>query len=363
MATEAATIAKATYGALPDGTAVDAYTLRNSRGMTAQILTYGGIISAIEVPDRSGEMANVVLGYRDLNGYVAQRDTYFGAIIGRYGNRIAKGRFTLGAKTVTLAVNNGPNALHGGLVGFDKVVWQAVMAAGNGGPAVLRLAHVSRDGDQGYPGTLSLHVTYTLADDNALHIGYRAETDKDTVVNLTNHTYFNLAGEASGDVMEQQLTIDADRYTPVDPTLIPTGELAPVAGTPFDFRKPKAIGLQLCDDDAQLLIAHGYDHNWVLNRSAGDPATLAVRGYDPGSGRTVEVLTTEPGVQVYTGNFLTGAEVGTSGKIYRQTDGWTAETQHFPDSPNHTSFPTTELHAGQTYSSETTFRFSTGAGR
>ncbi len=360
---KAATIAKASYGTLADGSAVEVYTLQNGHGMTVKILTYGGIINEIDVPDRSGKAANVVLGYRNLDGYVKEAGTYFGAIIGRYGNRIAKGHFTLDGKQYTLAINNDPNALHGGLKGFDKAVWTAASASATGGPAVLRLTHVSPDGDQGYPGTLKLQVTYTLGDDNALGIAYQATTDKDTVLNLTNHTYFNLAGEASGDVMNQELTILADRYTPVDATLIPTGELAPVAGTPFDFRKPKAIGLQLRDDNAQLLIAHGYDHNWVLGHSAGAAPSLAVRGYDPASGRTVEILTTEPGVQVYTGNFLVGAEAGTSGKIYRQTDGWTAETQHYPDSPNHPAFPTTELRPGQTFNSQTIFRFSAGAHR
>ena len=358
-----ATIAKSFYGTLPDGGAVDAFTLQNSRGMTVKILTYGGIISEIDVPDRTGKAENVVLGYRNLAGYVAQQGTYFGAIIGRYGNRIARGRFALDGKQYALAINDAPNSLHGGLKGFDKVVWTVASASASGGSAILALEHASPDGDQGYPGALSLQVTYTLEDDNALHIAYQARTDKATVLNLTNHTYFNLAGEASGDVMGQELTIDANRYTPIDPTLIPTGELAPVAGTPFDFRKPKAIGLQLRDDDPQLLIAHGYDHNWVLDRNADAPASLAVRGTDPASGRVVDILTTEPGVQVYTANFLVGVEVGTGGKIYRQTDGWAAETQHFPDSPNHPAFPTTELQAGQTFSSETIFRFSVAGGR
>ena len=226
----------------------------------------------------------------------------------------------------------------------------------------MQLRYESPDGDQGYPGALSTRVTYCVGNDDALHIAYEASSDRDTVLNLTNHTYFNLAGEASGDVTKQQLTIDADRYMPVDATFIPTGELAPVAGTPFDFRTPKAIGTQLRDSDPQLRIARGYDHNWVLNRSAGTPASLAVRGFDPSSGRAVDVLTTEPGVQVYTGNFLDGAEAGTSGSSYRQTDGWTAETQHFPDSPNQPAFPTTTLLAGETFRSETIFRFWTEPG-
>ncbi len=353
-------IERAHYADLSDGSAVEQYTLSSPTGLRVKILTYGGTITAIDVPDRAGRTANVVLGYPDIGGYLSEKSTYFGAIIGRFANRIANGRFTLGGREYSLAVNNGENALHGGLRGFDKVVWEAHASAAQNGPATLSLAHVSPDGDEGYPGTLAVGVTYTLEGD-ALRIAYRAETDRDTVLNLTNHTYFNLAGEASGDALAQELTIDAEAYTPVDATMIPTGEIAPVAGTAFDFRKPRPLGLHLRDDDPQLLLAQGYDHNWVLNRKAGDPPSLAVRGFDPASGRTVDVLTTEPGVQVYSGNFLAGTQTGSGGKIYRQSAGWTAETQHFPNSPNNLRFPTTELRAGQIFSSETIFRFSARA--
>ncbi len=355
----AATIRRAFYASLPDGTAIDEYTLASAAGLRVRIITYGGTITAIDAPDRAGRTANVVLGYPDIRGYLSEQSTYFGATIGRYGNRIARGRFSLGGREYTLAVNNGRNALHGGAIGFDKVVWEAHAASEAGGSASLSLTHVSPDGHEGYPGTLSVGVTFTLTD-AALHIAYRATTDRDTIINPTNHTYFNLAGEASGDALAQELTIDADAYTPVDETMIPTGEIATVAGTPFDFRLPRALGLHLRDDHPQLLFAQGYDHNWVLNRTAGDSPTRAVRGYDPASGRTVEVLTTEPGVQVYTGNYLAGTQVGSGGKIYRQSAGWTAETQHFPNSPNQFSFPTTTLRAGQIFRSETVFRFSAG---
>ena len=356
----AATIERAFYGSLPDGTAIDEYTLANPAGLRVKIITYGGTIVAIEAPDRAGRTANVVLGYADLRGYLGEPTAYFGATIGRYGNRIARGRFSLGGREYALAVNNGRNALHGGGQGFHRVVWEADASSGADGSASLALSHVSPDGHEGYPGILSVRVTYTLSG-NALHIAYHATTDRETIFNPTNHTYFNLAGEASGDVLAQELTIEADGYTPVDATMIPTGEIAPVAGTAFDFRRARPIGLHIRDDDTQLLYAQGYDHNWVLNRKAGDPPTLAVRGYDPVSGRTVEVLTTEPGVQVYTGNYLAGTQVGSGGKIYRQSAGWTAETQHFPDSPNRSQFPTTTLQAGQVFNSETVFRFSVGA--
>ena len=293
-----------------------------------------------------------------MRGYISGESTYFGSLIGRFANRIAHGRFALDGREYALAVNNGPNALHGGRIGFNRAVWDATVRTEATGPA-LALRHVSPDGDEGYPGTLTVDVTYTL-DDRSLQIAYAATTDRHTIVNLTNHTYFNLAGETSGDVLQQELTIAAARYTPVDATSIPTGEHAPVAGTPFDFRRPKAIGRDLRDDDEQLVFTHGYDHNWVLDRTAGDPPSLAVRGYDPVSGRCVEVLTTEPGVHVYTGNYLDGTNVGSGGKIYRQSAGWTAETQHFPDSPNRPNFPSTELRPGESFRSETVFRFSAG---
>jgi aldose 1-epimerase len=353
-------IERAHYARLSDGRAVEQYTLASASGLRVKIITYGGTITAIDAPDRAGRAANVVLGYPDIGGYLSEKSTYFGALIGRFANRIAGGRFTLRGRDYSLAVNDGPNSLHGGRRGFDKAVWAAHASGEPDGHATLSLTHVSPDGDEGYPGTLAVRVTYVLEED-ALRIAYRAETDRDTVLNLTNHTYFNLAGEASGDALAQELTIDADAYTPVDATMIPTGEIAPVAGTAFDFRKPRPLGLHVRDDDPQLLLAQGYDHNWVLNRNAGDPPSLAVRGYDPASGRSVDVLTTEPGVQVYSGNFLAGTQTGSGGKIYRQGAGWTAETQHFPNSPNISRFPTTELRAGQIFNSETVFRFSARA--
>ncbi len=360
LASQAATIQKSSFGITAGGVAVDMYTLRSAHGMTVKILSYGGIIHEIDVPDRSGAMADVVLGYKNLAGYEKEAGTYFGALIGRFGNRIANGRFTLDGRAYQLAVNNPPNALHGGIRGFDKLVWNAT-SSDAGGVAKLALTLVSPSGDQGYPGRLAVAVTYSLGDDNALHIAYRATTDADTILNLTNHTYFNLAGESSGDVMRQVLTIPATGYTPVDATSIPNAGVQPVAGTPFDFRTPTAIGARIRDDNEQLLITHGYDHNWVLDRKMGSPPSLAVHGYDPASGRTVDVITDQPGVQVYSGNYLVGAEVGKGGKIYRQTDGWTAETQHFPDSPNQPAFPTTELKPGQTFESQTIFKFGVGS--
>ena len=356
----AGSIQRAHYGRLPDGREIEQYTLSGANGLRVKIITYGGTITSIEAPDRAGRTANVVLGYADIGGYRSEPSTYFGATIGRYGNRIARGRFSLDGRDYTLLVNNGRNALHGGAEGFDKIVWEAHASSGAGGLPSLELTHVSPSGHEGYPGTLSVGVTFTVAE-NALHIAYRATTDRDTIFNPTNHTYFNLAGESSGDALAQELTIDADAYTPVDETMIPTGEIAPVEGTAFDFRRARPFGAHLRDEDPQLLYAQGYDHNWVLNREASDPPTLAVRGYDPASGRTVDILTTEPGVQVYTGNYIAGTQVGSGGKIYRQSAGWTAETQHFPDSPNHPSFPTTTLRAGQIFNSETVFRFSAGA--
>ncbi len=355
-----ARLERAPYGSLSDGTPVDCFTLRNERGVAVRILTYGATIAGIDAPDRSGTLANVVLGYRDLAGYVGQHNTYFGATVGRYANRIARGRLRVGGREYALAVNNGPNALHGGTKGFDKAVWRATGQSIENDRALLELAHVSPDGDEGYPGTLEVRVAFSLGDDGALQIGYTARTDRDTVLNLTNHTYFNLAGEASGDALGQELTIDAEHYTPVDATSIPTGELASVAGTPFDFRSPRAIGERLREGHEQLLFARGYDHNWVLGAGTGNALRRAVRGYDAASGRSVDVLTTEPGVQVYSGNYLDGSEIGTGGTIYRQSAGWTAETQHFPDSPNQPHFPSTLLAAGDTFRSTTVFRFSTG---
>ena len=343
------------------GTPVSRYTLTSGHGMRVRILTYGGIIQSIEVPDRTGHVDDVVLGFSTLVGYLnntGSAKTYFGAIIGRYGNRIAKGAFSLNGNEYHLPINNNGNGLHGGTAGFDTKVWQASQQ--NGSHSVgLTLQYVSPAGEMGYPGTLTTSVTYTLDQKNELRINYHATTDAPTVINLTNHSYFNLAGEDTLDVYDQKVTIHADNYTPTDPTQIPTGQIAPVKGTPFDFTSPTAIGAHITANDPQLLLAHGYDHNWVINRGNNTGLVEAARAEDPQTGRTLTVSTTEPGVQFYTSNFIDGAFTGTSGHIYRQGAGFTMETQHYPDSPNHPNFPTTTLNPGQTYDSTTVFAFST----
>jgi aldose 1-epimerase len=345
------------FGKTPDGVAVERYTLRNGKGMEVSVITRGAVLQRIVVPDRGGQAADVALGFDTLDGYLAD-NPYFGAVVGRYGNRIAKGRFTLDGKRYKLATNNGPNALHGGLQGFDKRIWTArALSAANGAPAV-ELTYVSKDGEEGYPGTLTAKVTYTLTEDNALRLDYELSTDADTVANVTNHSYFNLAGQGNGDILKHEVELNADRFTPIDATLIPTGELRPVAGTPFDFRKPTAIGERIDADNEQIRFGRGYDHNFVIN---GDMGALrrAARVTEPTSGRVLEVLTTEPGVQFYTGNFLDGTIKGKSGKVYNHRYGFCLETQHFPDSPNHPKFPTTVIKPGQPYHSTTVFRFST----
>jgi aldose 1-epimerase len=352
------TITREPFGSV-NGQPVERFTLANGRGMTVRILTYGGIIQELTVPDRFGRAANVVLGFATLDDYVAHNSpaagggVYFGALVGRYANRIAKGTFTLDGQAFHVPVNNNGNSLHGGTIGFDRKVWSA-----NEVHTGLRLTYVSPNGEMGYPGTLRTVVTYTLDNANRLSIHYQATTDAPTIVNLTNHSYFNLSGEASGDIYEHQLRINADRCTPTDSTQIPTGELAPVAGTPMDFTHPMPIGARINESDRQLLTGQGYDLNWVLNRSHPG-LTFAARAVDPASGRVLSVHTTQPGIQFYSGNFLTGALVGTSGHSYRQSYGFALETQHFPDSPNHPNFPSTVLRPGQTYDQTTVFELST----
>ena len=351
-------VSREPFGTTPTGEAVELVTLTNAHGVEMRVMTYGGIIVSLRVPDRNGRLGDVVLGYDSLAGYI--RDSpYFGAIVGRYGNRIAKGRFTLNGTEYRLAINNGPNHLHGGIRGFDKVVWRAEPFRDARGAGVV-LRHTSPDGDEGYPGTLQATVTYTLTDRNEVRIDYEATTDKATPVNLTQHSYFNLAG--SGDILGHTLMIAADRFTPVDSTLIPTGVLAPVAGTPFDFRTPHAIGERIGDANEQLRFGGGYDHNFVLTRPDTGLA-LAARLTDSLSGRTLEIRTTEPGVQFYSGNFLDGSITGKGGTVYRHRTGLCLETQHFPDSPNHPEFPSTILEPGRTYRSRTVWTFGTLAQR
>ena len=339
------------FGTMPDGAQVDVYTLKNAIGMEVMAIGYGAIITSLKVPDRSGNLADVVLGFENLDGYL-KGHPYFGAIVGRYGNRIGKGQFTLVGKTYSLAKNNGPNHLHGGVTGFDKVVWTAAVSGQN----AVTFTRTSPDGEEGYPGNLSTKVTYTLTDRNELIVDYHATTDKATPVNLTQHSYFNLAGDGAGDILGHEVTINADRYTPVDDTLIPTGELAGVEGTPFDFRKPTAIGARINADHPQLKAGKGYDHNWVLNRSGGS-LQLAARVVEPKTGRTLEVSTEEPGVQFYTGNFLDGSLTGKGGHVYAHRTGFCLETQHYPDSPNQPNFPSTILQPGQEYKTQTVFMF------
>jgi aldose 1-epimerase len=352
----APTITKDAFGSTAEGP-VDRYTLTNPSGVRVRIITFGGIVQTIEVPDRHGRNTNVALGFATLTPYLTN-PAYFGALIGRYGNRIALGRFTLDGVTYQLPINNDPNSLHGGTVGFDKHIWAATpFRRGDDVGLVLRLT--SPNGDQGYPGTLTVQVTYTLTANSSLRLDYRATTDKATVVNLTNHTYFNLAGEGTGTINDHKLLLNANRFTPVDSTLIPTGVLQPVAGTPMDFTRPTAIGARVRDNFQQLLFGQGYDHNWVLNRSDSTSLVLAARLSEANSGRVVSMLTDQPGIQFYSGNFLDGTLVGTGGHTYRQGDGLALETQHFPDSPNHPNFPSTVLRPGQVYRTTTVYQFST----
>ena len=342
-------LTRKSWGRLADGTAVEIYALRNGK-IEAAITTYGGIVVSLQVPDRKGNMYDVVLGYDSLSQYVSN-NAYFGAIVGRYANRIAHGSFLLEGKTYSVPKNNGDNSLHGGTRGFDKVVWKAKPIKDG-----IELSYVSRDGEQGYPGTLTTTVRYTLNDDG-LRIEYSATTNKPTVVNLTNHSYFNLAGQGKGTILQQQLKIHASRFTPVDSTLIPTGELRSVEGTAFDFRALTPIGERIDADEDQLHKGKGYDHNWILDKSQGK-LSEAAELYDPGTGRVLQVLTTELGLQFYSGNFLDGTIVGKQGRTYEHRSGLCLETQHFPDSPNHPNFPSTELKPGKRYRSVTAFKFS-----
>ncbi len=348
--------AKKSFGKTPDGQPVDLFVLTNKNGAEASITNYGGAVVSIKVPDRNGRLADVVLGYDTVDGYVNDK-SYFGALVGRYGNRIAHAQFVLDGKTYTLAKNNGDNSLHGGIKGFNKAVWTAKTFSGKDGQS-LELSFLSKDGEEGFPGNLKVTVTYTWTDANALMIEYAATTDKKTVVNLTNHSYFNLAGQGNGDILGHLLTIEADRFTPVDSGLIPAGELREVAGTPFDFRKATAIGARIDQDDEQLKLGGGYDHNFVLRRPAGSGESLGARVVEPASGRVLEVWTIEPGVQFYTGNFLDGKSPGKGGATYPKRSAFCLETQHFPDSPNQPKFPPVVLNPEERYHTITTYKFS-----
>jgi len=350
------TITVAPFGKTPDGKLVELYTLRNIKGMEARIITYGGIVQTLKVPDKNGRFDDVVLGYDNLEGYLTN-SPYFGALIGRYGNRIGGAKFTLEGQNYKLATNNGPNSLHGGIKGFDKVVWQAKPWISPDGPA-LELTYLSKDGEEGFPGNLNVKAVYTLTDNNELHLHFTATTDQPTVCNLTHHSYFNLCGQGNGDILGHELYINSDKTTPVDKDLITTGEFAPVDGTPFDFRKSTAIGARINDPDKQLQYGPGYDHNWVINKPLGKLG-LQARVYEPTTGRVMEVWSSEPGLQFYAGNFLDGSITGKDGKVYQRRSGFCLEPQHYPDSPNKPMFPTTELKPGETYQNTIVYRFST----
>jgi aldose 1-epimerase len=353
MSKEKPRIQKQVFGANTDGKQVDIYTLTNSNGLEARIMSYGGVVVSLRVPDRQGRLGDIVLGYDQLDGYL-KKGAYFGALIGRYGNRIGSGRFSLDGHEYRLAQNNGENHLHGGLTGFDKVVWTPAEVPASDGVS-LKLTYLSRDGEEGYPGNLSVTVVYTLTNKNELKISYSATTDKSTVVNLTNHSFFNLAGTGSN--LAHEVMINADRFTPVDKGLIPTGEVRSIKGTPMDFTGPVAIGARIDQDYEQLTFAGGYDHNYVLNKRDSE-LSLAARVSEPGTGRVMEVYTTEPGMQFYSGNFLDGSITGKGGQVYQRRSAFCLETQHFPDSPNKPGFPSTVLKPGQHYSSTTIYKFS-----
>lgn len=343
------------YGEV-EGNAVDLYTLTNAHGFEMRVTNYGGIVVSCMVPDRAGHTEDIVLGYNQLEGYV-KNNPYFGCIVGRYGNRIAQAKFTLEGQEYTLAQNDGENNLHGGIKAFDKVVWDARARMGDERVGVA-FQYRSQDGEEGFPGNLDVTVTYTLTNDDAFRIDYFATTDKTTVVNLTNHSHWNLAGEGSGDILGHELMLNADHFTPVDEGLIPTG-IETIEGTPFDFRIPTAIGARIDNDDEQLNFGKGYDQNWVLNKEQEGAMTLAATVYEPQSGRFMEVFTTEPGIQFYTGNFLDGTVIGKSGKAYESRNAFCLETQHYPDSPNNPDFPSVVLKPGEEYKTATIYKFST----
>ncbi|GBR54124.1 aldose 1-epimerase [Neokomagataea thailandica NBRC 106555] len=360
-AVAAPTVSSAPWGTTPNGKAVKILTLKNDHAVTVRIITYGGIIQSVETPDRNGHVQDVVLGFDTLKGYTvdsAQGGLFFGAVIGRYANRLAKGNFPVEGKEYHTDVTAPPNALHGGKRGFDKQVWTLEKSGVGAEGAYVTLKLVSPNGDQGFPGTLTTHLTYTLGNDDELSLHYVATTDAPTVLNLTNHSYWNLNGEGSGSIEPEVLQINADSFTPTDATSIPTGQVAPVAGTPFDFTKPTVIGDRLRSNDPQMMYARGYDINWVVNGAYGQAPRLAGKVYDPRSGRSMEVLTSQPGLQVYTSNSLNGGYAGISGHAYRQGDAVAFEAEHYPDSPNHPSFPTTELKPGETFDYTTIFKFS-----
>jgi aldose 1-epimerase len=355
------TIAKADFGKTPDGTPVEIYTLHNSKGAEAHIMTYGGIVQKLLMPDKNGNFADVVNGFDTLDGYTNPKYTgacpYFGALIGRYGNRIGGAKFILEGQTYQLATNNGPNSLHGGVKGFDKVVWTAVKAdVGSEGPRLV-LNYLSKDGEEGFPGNLNVTATYTLTEDNGLKLQFKAITDKPTIANLTHHSYFNLNGQGNGDILGHLVTINSDQTTPVDSGLITTGMFADVAGTPFDFRKPTAIGAHIDDKDTVLQYGPGYDHNWVINKPFGKFGLMA-RVVSPTSGRVMEVWSDEPGLQFYAGNFLDGTLTGKDGKVYQRRYAFCMEPQHYPDSPNKAAWPSVELKPGQTYHNTIEYKFS-----
>jgi aldose 1-epimerase len=339
------------FGKTPDGNQIDLYTLMNTNGLRARIMNYGAILVSLEVPDRDGNLADITLGFDKLDGYLGEHP-YFGAIVGRYANRIGKAAFKLDGVEYKLAANNDVNHLHGGIKGFDKVVWRLEDLGVEADGAMVKLSYISEDGEEGYPGNLACSVTYTLTEDDKLEIGYDAETDKKTVINLTNHSYFNLAGQGTGDILGHEMMLNADKYTVVDAGLIPTGENRNVKDTPMDFTAPMTIGSRIGQ------VEGGYDHNYVLN-SGGDTLALAAKVHEPTSGRIMEIHTTQPGVQFYTGNFLDGSVTGKAGKVYQKNYGFCLETQHFPDSPNKPDFPSVVLHPGQKYATETVLRFYT----